>query len=323
MIWLTWRQHRQQALFTLIGLAVLAALIVPIGLAMRHSSTALGIPHCVKLMGDGAYLSSDFPDKCNNAISQFTNQYNIVNMVGVLLLFVPMLIGLFWGAPLVSREIDEGTHRLVWTQGVSRGRWALVKFGLVGAFTLVLSIAYGLGVSWTMTPLSQVGISRFAYLSFDMQGIVPIGYTLFAVAVGVLAGTIWHKALPAMGATIAVFIATRVTSALYARPHYMSPKVLTRPVLGPGAAELNPAHGDFRVHEAVRDAAGKIVQDNAQVGCPPTVTKCGGVGKGAYNWMQYQPGGRFWAFQSIETGIFIAIALLLIALAIRRVRRIS
>ena len=37
MIWLAWRQFRKQALFTGIGLAVLAALMIPTGLAMHHS----------------------------------------------------------------------------------------------------------------------------------------------------------------------------------------------------------------------------------------------------------------------------------------------
>ena len=44
MIWLAWRQHRKQLLFTLLGFAALAALMIPIGLSMRHSFTELGLP---------------------------------------------------------------------------------------------------------------------------------------------------------------------------------------------------------------------------------------------------------------------------------------
>ena len=62
-------------------------------------------------------------------MDQFTNQYSSMMFIGILLLLLPLLIGLFWGAPLVSREVEHGTHRLVWTQGVSRRRWAAVKFG--------------------------------------------------------------------------------------------------------------------------------------------------------------------------------------------------
>src|SRR6266487_6585046 len=85
-----------------------------------------------------------------------------------------VLVGLFWGAPLVAREIEHGTHRLVWTQGVSRQHWALVKFGLVGTATLSAAVVYGLGMSWWLTPLSQAGQARLGVFFFDMQGLVPI-----------------------------------------------------------------------------------------------------------------------------------------------------
>ena len=45
----------------------------------------------------------------------------------VLLLAVPGLIGIFWGAPLVTRELEERTDRLVWNQSVTRTRWLAVK----------------------------------------------------------------------------------------------------------------------------------------------------------------------------------------------------
>ena len=48
------------------------------------------------------------------------------------MLALPALIGLFWGAPLIARELEAGTHRLVWNQSVTRGRWLAVKLGLIG-----------------------------------------------------------------------------------------------------------------------------------------------------------------------------------------------
>ena len=45
----------------------------------------------------------------------------------------PALIGVFWGAPLVARELEAGTHRLVWTQSVTRTRWLATKLGLTAA----------------------------------------------------------------------------------------------------------------------------------------------------------------------------------------------
>jgi hypothetical protein len=33
---------------------------------------------------------------------------------------VPLLLGLFWGAPLLAKEFEDGTHSLAWTQGITR-----------------------------------------------------------------------------------------------------------------------------------------------------------------------------------------------------------
>jgi hypothetical protein len=153
-----------------------------------------------------------------------------------------------------------------------------------------------------------------------VQGVVPIGYTLFAVALGLFAGTLWRRVLPAMGAALAGFAAVRLAVEVLARPRYMSPKTLTfspQSVLRP-----NPATGDWVYGEGVRDASGRLVAAGAQIGpCPPP--GCGGVAAGSYNWRLYQPGSRFWEFQAIETGIFLTLTAVLVALAVHRLRRIA
>lgn len=83
---------------------------------------------------------------------------------------------------------------------MSRLRWALVKIGLVGTATIALAVGYALGVGWWMAPLNATGSGRLANTAFDIQGIAPVGYTLFALALGIVAGTIWRKMLPAMAA---------------------------------------------------------------------------------------------------------------------------
>jgi ABC-type transport system involved in multi-copper enzyme maturation permease subunit len=318
VIWLTWPQHRKQALFTGIGLAVLAALMIPTGLAMHHAFESNNLAACVSALGH----TEPSNDSCNTAIKQFNNQFHTLAMVGPLFIFLPLLVGLFWGAPLVAREIEQGTHRLVWLQGISRRHWALVKFGLVGTATLAISAGYGLGMSWWLTPLSQLGNSRFAIFAFDMQGLAPIGYTLFAVTLGIYAGTIWHKVLPAMGVTLAGFLGLRIALTILARPRYLPAHTLTFTVQGT-TGQPDPYNGDWILSNEVRDATGKLVMANAQAGCPPNDESCGGLGAGAYNWQLYQPASRFWLFQGIETGIFVALAVLLLYLAIRRIRRIT
>jgi hypothetical protein len=73
-----------------------------------------------------------------------------------------------------------------------------------------------------------------------------------------------------------------------------------------------------------------MITSNAQIACAPDATgpgaACGsdlGITSGSYNWQLYQPGTRFWLFQGIETGIFVAVAVLLLYLAVRRIRRVA
>lgn len=329
MIWLTWRQHRKQAFFTLLGFAALAALMVPIGLSMRHSFADLGLADCARQLA-GTNVADATRETCEAGFRRFTNRYGSLNLVAVLLLTLPVLVGLFWGAPLVAREVEQGTHRFVWTQGVGRARWALVKFGLVGAATVLAAVCYGLGMSWWVGPLTQAASEgRLGLIVFDLQGVAPIGYTLFAVALGIFAGTVWKRMLPAMGITLAGFIGVRAAVAILARPHYQPARTQTFPIEGTGTPEIS--RGDWILAQGVRNPDGTMIAADTRIQCPPggkgpDGRACGaelGIEPGAYNWQLYQPADRFWLFQGIETGIFVALALLLLYLAVRRVRRIA
>lgn len=331
MIWLTWRQHRKQFLYTLFALAAVAAVMVPTGLSMHHTFEHSGLAACIAKLG-GAQIVAD--ENCSRLSQQFSNQYNGLALVGVLFVIFPVFVGIFYGAPLVSREIEHGTHRFVWTQGITRRRWALSKFGLVGLAAAVIAVLYALGVSWWFGPLATSGGGRINYVSFDVQGVVPIAYTLFAVALGIFLGTVTRKVLPAMGATIAVFVVARVAIEWGARKHYMSPESLKIPITSAG--QHNQYAGDWVYQTGVVDAAGKMEVPNGTIECgvgpgggvqavnvPTGTAPCGGATAGSSNWWLYQPGSRFWDLQGIESGIFIALAALLVWGALMRVRRLT
>ncbi|HEX8929502.1 MAG TPA: transporter, partial [Actinomycetota bacterium] len=190
MIWLVWRQHRLQALFAVLGLAVLAAFLVPTGLQMRHAFDRAGLDDClpkatrvqVVQTGPGPGQGNGLVGACKERADQFTARFGYVGNVGMLLWFLPLLAGLFWGAPLVAREFEHGTHRLVWTQGVSRTRWALAKFGLVGGGVVLLAAGFALLVTWWRLPLDQASGRQYLMPGsiYDLIGPVPIGYALFA-----------------------------------------------------------------------------------------------------------------------------------------------
>ena len=78
-------------------------------------------------------------------------------------------------------------------------------------------------VSWWRGPQNAVGVPvRLAAFTFDIQGIVPVAYSVFAVALGIAAGAIFKRVLPAMAVTFTAFAGLRFLIAEYARPRYLT-----------------------------------------------------------------------------------------------------
>jgi ABC-2 family transporter protein len=246
--WLVWRQHRQQALAAAVGLLAVALFLVPSGRQMHAAFDELGLEACLRTAGDAELIPAD--GGCKQLSEQFSGRFQGVALASLLLLFLPALAGLFWGAPLVARELEHGTHRLVWTQGVTRLRWATVKLGLVGAGVVLVAVAYALLVGWWIAPLNDATGYRFTWLFFDQQGPVLVAYALFAVALGVLAGTLTRKVLPAMAVTLGGYLATRVLVALMVRPRFLPQRRRTYPVVADTPTESNPLTGDWVITRA-------------------------------------------------------------------------
>ena len=317
MIWLTWRQHRQQALLAVLVLAALAALLVPSGRQMHEVFADTGLANCLQTLSRAEFIAEQ-ASGCEEPAGMFAQRYRTFTNVAIIFAILPLLVGLFFGAPLVAREMEQGTHRLVWTQGATRRRWILVKFGLVGAFGLALAAGYALLVSWWLEPLAQASAARFGYRMFDVLGVVPIGYTVFAVAAGVLAGTIWRGVSAAMAATLVAFVAARIVVWM-ARPHFLAARERRFPIATD--ARPNRLLGDWLLDFGLYDAAGHKLQRAYRVSCLPGSDACERYPDDAYNLHVFQPANRFWPFQLIETGVFVALAAVMLAVAIHRVRR--
>ena len=139
----------------------------------------------------------------------------------------PAVIGAFWGAPLVARELEAGTHRLVWNQSVTRTKWLAVKLVVLGLFTALVTGLFSLLLTWSASRYDQVIGERFAALSFDARNIVPIGYGLFAFVLGTVVGMVVRRMLPTMAITLAVFAGVQLLIPAVVRQNLMPP--ITKP----------------------------------------------------------------------------------------------
>jgi hypothetical protein len=209
MIRFAWMQSRTQAVVAAGGLVVIA-----IGLAI------IG-PHLVHLYATNVATCGAHGD-CSAATFAFLqNDVALEGWLNILVVVVPGIIGIFWGTPLVAHELETGTFRLAWTQSVSRQRWLAVKLGVVGLASMATAGLLSLAVTWWSSPLDRASMNPFG--TFDQRDIVPIGYAAFAFALGVTAGVLIRRTLPAMATTLVAFVAARLLANHWIRPRLISP----------------------------------------------------------------------------------------------------
>jgi hypothetical protein len=146
------------------------------------------------------------------------------HLLGYLILGVPVIVGMFWAAPLVAAELETGTYRLAWTQSVTRGRWLAVKLAVVGLASVALAGLLSLIITRWASPLDRATTDRWG--TFDQRDIVPLAYAAFAFALGVTAGVLIRRTRPAMITTLVGFVAARF-AITQLRPHLIAPAHLT------------------------------------------------------------------------------------------------
>lgn len=312
MIWLVWRTHRAALITALVFLGIVATFMVITGLMMRADFTRLGLAAC----------NMSHPSlACGDAWATFSGKYDVLKNWNELFLLTPLVVGILVGAPLVARELERKTSLLVWTQGVTRMRWLVGMLLGVFAGTMALFAAFSLLNTWWLHPIIQLD-GQFNNV-FEVVGIVPVAYAAFALALGIAAGALLGKTLPAILVTIVGYLPLRMAVAQGLRPyHFVSPI----DVMGESMPAIGP--GDWHLGGGFVDRAGHPVDamtfQNTCLSSPSVTTDSVRQCLHDHGWVQYiiyHPDAHFWPLQYAESVFFIALAVVLLALTFAVVQR--
>lgn len=312
MIWTAWRQQRTETLIVVLLLALVAALLVPTGLHMASVYDSEGIGACI----------GDSSSGCRETLNSFIARWDTLTYFVGFLILAPALIGALLAAPFVL-EFERGTFRLAWTQSLTRRRWLAARITAIVVASIAAAAVFALLMTWWRVPLDEVN-GRFSE-AFDFEGIVPAAYTLFASALVIALGVVLRRTAAAIGLAFVAFMAVRISIGNWARPNYTSPIEEVRP--GEFGAELRDAWvfrqgGEFRVASgAAPDPAvvESCVTDAATKQFDEACLAQHDIG--VFSHATYHPADRFWLFQTIEAGIFVAMTLALLAFSVWWIRK--
>ena len=318
MLWVTWRQHRATFISVPAVLAAAAILLVIFGLKAHHEYAAL--LNCPLDPGKQSGVCSQLMTNFNSGV------WPLANICSILMELVPVLLGAFAGAPLLARELETGTFRYAWTQGLGRERQAIAKLVLVGLTLAVLAWAFSELFAWFFQPF--LWVEQMNQMSteavFDTRGLVFPAFTLVSFAIGAFLGMLFRRIIPALAATLGGYLVLRlaawgvrgqypltlVTSNAQQFTAYGTPSqpgfpwILNSWVTGPGGKPASQSVIN-QVHYNLSGGGSQAVS----------------VPKGYTIWTRFFPPSHFWPMQLIEAGWLLILALALGAATVWLVRR--
>lgn len=323
MTWVAWRQFRTPATVAVAAVALALALLAITGPRLAGAFDAQGLADCAA--GREATTGTL---TCGDLEREFIGSYPPLRLLADLLLILPALLGAFWGAPLIARELEAGTHRLAWVQSVTRTRWLAVKLALVIGVAVGVVALLGVAYTWWAEPVDQLS-SRIAPGYFARRGFVPGAYVAFAIALGVAVGAVVRRTLPAMALAVAGFVGARLAVDAWVRPRLLDAMTLSYPTFtffGDEPAARMATENGWVLSTRTVDGSGRVVSsggtirdDAAAALCRigtdlPSKAQLDACGRrlGLRDVVRVVPDERFWALQAAEAALFVAAALALV-----------
>ncbi len=277
LAWLTWRQHR----WTIISTAVVA------------------------VVAAFALLSTDLSDGMTSTIP-LSGFYGLIVQTAF-----GAVIGMFWGAPLIARELEERTYFVAWGQDVTPTNWLRGKLVVLGAIAVVLGICVGAGDGYR-------GDQNRTWGMFEASPIVQIGYVLLGLGIGVLAGLLTRHTVTAMAATLVFYTMIRAILAVTVRDRYLpAERSIARwdqtTSVPQGALQL----GDGFVDTTLKSVP--VAEQCERFAIPSSCMRSTKSAAGTY--VDYQPIERLGTFRVMEFLVCVLIAVAAFYITFRLLRR--
>jgi hypothetical protein len=202
MFWVTWRQHRATLIGVTSVLAAASIFLLIAGLQVHHDYAGLA---------NGTEKFGHFEN----------NDWRLGNTCLIFMNLAPALIGAFTGPAVLARELENGTYRYAWTQGIGRVRWTIAKLVLLGAVVTIAALLITPLFTWLFAPfLTTQSLTAADPAVFATHGTHYAAWTLTAFCLGAFFGMLIRRIIPAMAATLAIYVALAAVTWFYLRNHY-------------------------------------------------------------------------------------------------------
>ncbi|MFG2862114.1 ABC transporter permease subunit [Streptomyces sioyaensis] len=304
--WLVWRRHR-----TVLRLLLLTTAV---GCAVFAYQRA-GLTDFLHTHGAGP---AD-PAGHGTLGTDFENAYGRLFRSGTqLMTFLPVLIGVFLGAPLIAGEQEHGTVKLISTQSVSRGRWVAATLGLPLAVAVLCSALLSAVFTWLWTPAHLLVMDGDWLTSgiFESTGPVPVARTLFLTVCGIALGMLVKRAVPTMAGTLVLALVTSVLWSEKLRGRLGTLRSVSYPYDGNGP---DLPRGAVRMDDWVSTADGRLYGFGT---CTTGDTGACRAKLGIVNRVtQYVDYGQMAGMQWLGAGILLALTVLVLAFVVWRAHR--
>jgi ABC-type transport system involved in multi-copper enzyme maturation permease subunit len=348
MLRVIWIQHRFSVLVMIGIFGFIAAFMLVTGASIHGDYTKYLSNKCSYFGGNPVNGA-----ECSNLSANLLHSLDLFTIVEIITHVVPVLIAMFIGAPLVSREFESGSYQFAWTQGTPRSSWLTMKLLFLGTMVVVLAIPLGLIASWYAQPFNAIGfVSHWQPGQFGVTAVTLPVICLTGLLSGVLIGALLKKIVSAIataglmvgGLVIAIFayldraIFSIHTSASTWYPTDGNIGAVNRFAGVGGGLESGPRgswggwlvniwyEGLNGVHLSVKE--GNQVLDRLFSSNPkPTQVESHQyeltwLANHHYSfWISYQPANRFWIAQGVQATIILALGFILYRVAMAVIRR--